>query len=130
MNAIQPSRPPVEPRETRSSTTRQKKTRSRVNRHPYKAVALENTTKLLANVVLFAVTVYGLGHLLPYVWSQQQKWQEIKTEVEQAEGRVNTLNKDFSRYFDPRQEKTVMEEQSTLVEPGQRQVLWQNKSGK
>jgi hypothetical protein len=130
MNAIQPSRPPVQPRETRQVATRQKNNQRRQNRHPYRGMLLENTAKLFANVTLSALAMYGLAQLFPYLWSQQQKWQEISTEVKQAEGRVYTLRKDFSRYFDPRQTDSVMKEQSNLLEPGQRQVFWQNKPTK
>ena len=130
MNAIQPSRPPSQPREPRPSNTRQKKAQRRLNRHPHRARALENTVKLVANTVLCSAAIYGLANLLPNVWAGQQKWQEISTEVKQAQGRVNSLRQDFSRYFDPRQAKTVMQEQSNLVEPGQRQVFLLDQSKK
>lgn len=126
MNAIQPSIPPVQPGD-RQVAKRHKSTRRRPSRHPYRSIALENTAKLFANIVLCTVAVYGLTQILPYLWLQQQKWQEINTEVEQAEGRVKSLRQDFNRYFDPRQTKTLMKEQSNLLEPGQRQVLWSNK---
>ncbi len=128
MNAIQPSMPPVEPRETRKVTTRHKHTRRRLSHNRYRTQALENTAKLFVNVVLSAAAVYGLVQLLPYLWTQQQKWQEINTEVKQAEGRVNHLRQDFNRYFDPHQAEALMKEQSNLLEPGQRQVFWSNKS--
>lgn len=93
-------------------------------------MALETTAKLAVNVVLSAAAVAGLVQLLHYQSSQQAKLQEIQTEVKLAEGRVNRLQTDFSRYFDPQQARTVMQEQSNRVEPGQRQVVWLGKAAK
>ena len=130
MHAIQPSKQPLQSRETRQVATRQKNTRRRLNRHPYRVIALENTAKLLANVIVCLVAVYGLARLLPYLWLQQQKWQEINTEVQQAQGRVDNLRQDFNRYFDSREANTLMKEQTNLLEPGQKQVFWQNQPKK
>jgi outer membrane murein-binding lipoprotein Lpp len=130
MNAIQPSKPPLQPRETRQVAKRQKNSRLRLNRHPYKAVAIENSAKLVANIVISALALYGLSRLLPNFWTGEQKLQEISTEVKQTEGRVNDLRQDFDLYFDSRQANTLMQEQSTLFEPGTKQVFWQKKSPK
>lgn len=126
MNAIQPSRPPVQPVKPR--LTHKKKSRRR--HHPYRMMALETTAKLTANFVVAVLAVSGLAHLLPYQLSQYDKLQEIDQEVNQAEGRVNKLQTDFNRYFDPQQARSVMQEQSTLVNPGQRQVLLLDKADK
>jgi hypothetical protein len=127
MNAIQPSRPPVQPRENRQVARRSKNNQSR-RRHSYRGILLENTAKLCASTAIASLALYGLAQLLPYVWSQQQNSQEISREVQQTEGRVNNLRKDFSFYFDPHQTETIMKEQSNLLEPGQRQVFLQNNS--
>lgn len=124
MNAIQPSRPPVQPRENRQVARRSKNNQHR-HRRSYQGILLENTAKLFASTAIASLALYGLAQLLPQVWSQQQKSQEISREVKQTEGRVNTLRQDFSVYFDPRQAETVMKEQSNLIQPGQRQVFLQ-----
>jgi outer membrane murein-binding lipoprotein Lpp len=93
-------------------------------------MALETTAKLTANVVLSAVAIAGLVKLLPYQLSQQEKLQEIQTEVQQTETRVNRLRTDFNRYFDPQQATIIMQEQSNRVAPGQRQVILVDKSTK
>lgn len=128
MNAIQPSRPPVQ--HEASPAPRPKKTQRRPRRHAYKAIAVENTARLCTNVAISAIAAYGLAHLLPHLWSQQQKWQEISTEVQRTEGRVNNLQQDFQRYFDPRQTETLMKQQSNMLEPGESQVIWQHKPAK
>lgn len=125
MNAIQPPKPPVQPRD-RQVASRKKNSR-RLNRHPYKAMAVENSAKLVANIVVSAVALYGLARLLPYSWTGEQKWQEISTEVDRTQGRVNELRQDFDRYFDSSQTSTLMQEQSTLLPPGTKQVFWQKK---
>ena len=93
-------------------------------------MAIENSAKLIANIVISAVALYGLSRLLPNFWTGEQKLQEISTEVKQTEGRVNDLRQDFDLYFDSRQANTLMQEQSTLFEPGTKQVFWQKKSPK
>jgi hypothetical protein len=120
MKAIQSSKPPlqtVEPRRANPQIKRRRRPRSSRVR------ALEATVKLAVNVVVSAAAVYGLVKLLPYQWSQQEKLWEIQTEVNLAEGRVNRLRADFNRYFDPQQAKSIMQEQSNRVDPGQRPVI-------
>lgn len=127
MNATQPSRPPLQKSETRRTAP---KIKSRRRPHPYRAIAVETTAKLAVNVVFLAAAVSGLVRLLPLQWSQQEKLQEIQTEVKLTEGRVNLLRTDFDRYFDPQQAKNIMSEQSNRVAPGQRPVILLNRSAK
>lgn len=119
MNAIQPLRPlqPVKPRR-----------HHRRCRRPYRFMALQTTAKLTVNVLLSAAAVSALVKLLPYYQSQQQKLQEIQTEVNMTEGRVDSLRTAFSRYFDPQQAKSIMQDQSNRVDPGQRSVFLVNKA--
>ncbi len=126
MNAIQPSRPP-QPQQTRRSK-RRPKSEKRQQRHSNRSLVLENTAKLFVNCAISGLTLYSLAQLLPYLWSQQQKWHAINTEVQQVERRVSHLRQEFNLYFDPRQSSTLMKEQNNLVEPGQRQVFLLDKS--
>ncbi len=126
MNAIQPSRPPLQPVEPRRVTPQIKRRRRRPRSN--RLVALETTAKLAVNVVLSAAAVSGLVKLLPYQWSQQEKLWEINSEVKLVEGRVNHLRTDFNRYFDPQKAKSVMQEQSNRVAPGQRPVILLDKA--
>ncbi len=124
MNAIQPSKPLLQPVEPH----RQVNPRPRHRRHSYRAMVLEPTAKLAVNIVLSAAAVTALVQLLHYQWSQQQKLGEIQTQVKLIEGRVNHLQTDFVRYFDPQQAKNVMQEQSNRLDPGQRQVVLLDKA--
>lgn len=125
MNAIQPSRNTLQPVEPRRVVPQRK---SRNRRHPHRSMALQTTVKLTVNVLLSAAAVSALVKLLPYYQSQQEKLQEIQTEVKLTEGRVNRLRTDFNRYFDPQQAKNIMQEQSNRVNPGQRPVILLNKA--
>ncbi len=126
MNAIQPSRPPLQPVEPRRVVL-QRKSRNRCR--PYRSMAVQTTVKLTVNVLLSAAAVSALVKLLPYYQSQQEKLQEIQTEVNLTEGRVNRLRTDFNRYFDPQQAENIMQEQSNRVNPGQRPVILLNQAG-
>lgn len=122
MNAIKPDLPQVPPVSSPRSAARR-----RSQRHPYRAIAVETTAKLTVNLVLSAAAIGGLAQLIPYNFSQQAKLAEIQTEVKIAEKRVNRLRNDFSRYFDPQQGKSIMQEQSHRSDPNQRQVIWVDK---
>ncbi|HEY9703121.1 MAG TPA: hypothetical protein V6C58_11780, partial [Allocoleopsis sp.] len=86
------------------------------------------TTKLAVNIFLSAVALGTIIQLWAYYNSQQSKLGEIKTEVKQTEKRVNRLRSDFNRNFDPQQSQSIMQEQSPLIDPSQRQILWLDKN--
>lgn len=125
MNAIQPDQPlqPLEPR-------RVPRTIRRTQRYSLGAVAGETTAKVVVNSVLCAAAISGLVQLLPYHLSQQTKLREVRAEVKRAEERVKSLRSDFNRSFDPGQAKSVMREQSSWVDPTQRQIVWQESGTK
>ncbi|PLZ40338.1 hypothetical protein CBP27_07025, partial [Fischerella thermalis WC542] len=81
------------------------------------------TAKIGVNIVISVAAVTALVRLLPYHWSQQAKLQEINTELRQVEARVNALNVEFSRNFDPRQAKSIMQEQGYRFDPNQRPIM-------
>ncbi|WP_026731349.1 hypothetical protein [Fischerella sp. PCC 9605] len=123
MNAIQPTRPPLEPIQRRRVAPRPKR---HLRQRSYQVMALETTAKIGVNVVISAAALSALVQLLPYHWSQQDKLREIRTEVKQMEERVNSLQAEFSRNFDPRQTKSIMQEQGYRFDPRQRQVVLMN----
>ncbi len=120
MNALPKPRQSLE---TVAPLAPKRKTRQRSRLHPYRGIALENTAKLVVNMVLVAGAVSALVKLLPYNISQQAKLQEISTEVQQTESRVADLQTDFKRSFAPEQAKIIMAEQSSRVDPRQRPVF-------
>jgi predicted fused transcriptional regulator/phosphomethylpyrimidine kinase len=80
--------------------------------------------KLAVNIVLAIAAVSALVKLIPYNLSQQAKLRELTTEVAAVEGRVEQVKTDFHRHFDPRQATSVMQEQTSRVQPGQRPIVW------
>lgn len=127
MNAFQPSRPPLQPIQKRRVVPRPKR---HLRQRSHRVMALETTAKIAVNLAISAAAVSALTQLLPYHWSQQEKLREIRTEVKLMEGRVNILQAEFSRNFDPRQTKSIMEQQGYRFDPNQRPVVLLNQDGK
>lgn len=129
MNAIQPLRPPQETALKPVPSRRVARTHHRVKRNNSATfITVETTAKLVVNILLSTAAIGTLVQLLPYHKSVQVKLQEIKAEVTQTEERVNRLQKDFSRSFDPQQAKNVMQEQSHRVDPSRRQIVLLDKN--
>ncbi|NMG10756.1 hypothetical protein [Brasilonema sp. UFV-L1] len=121
MNAFQPSRLSPQPAQQRRITPRPKR---RLRQRSYQVMALETTVKIAVNVVISTAAVSALVQLLPYHWSQQEKLRTIRIDVKQMEERVYGLQTEFSRNFDPRQAKMIMQEQGYRFDPNQRQVVF------
>lgn len=126
MNAFQPSRQPLQPIQKRQTPRPKRHLRQR----SYQVMALEASVKIGVNFVILAAAASALTQLLPYHWLQQQKLREVRTEVKIMEGRVNTLQAEFIRNFDPRQTKTMIEQQGYKFQPNQRLVVLTNQDGK
>ncbi|MFN6569073.1 hypothetical protein A6770_05975 [Nostoc minutum NIES-26] len=127
MNAIQPSTPPLQPIQKRRAVPRPKR---HLRQRSHQVMVLETTAKIAVNFAISAAAVSALVQLLPYHWSQQEKLREIRTEVKLMEGRVNSLQAEFSRNFDPRQTKSIMEQQGYRFDPNQLPVVIVNQDSK
>jgi uncharacterized membrane protein len=82
------------------------------------------TTKLGVNLLLSFIAVTALVKLLPYNMAQQESFKELQSKVVEVENRVDRLQTDFNHHFDPKQARSVMQAESTRIEPGQRQIVW------
>lgn len=122
MHALRPSQPPLQPVEPRRRVAL--RARAGQNRNSHRAIAAEVGAKLTVNVILAIAAVTTLVKLLPYNLAQQDKLQELKTEVTAVENRVDRLRTDFNRHFDPQQARNIMQEQNAWIEPGRQQVVW------
>ncbi len=125
MNATQPSRRAPEAPEPRR---RPRRTQQPRRSKPYNAIALETFAKLAVNVTLSIAAVAALVQLLPYHFSTQAKLREIREEVKETQARVNGLQNEFKRAFDPQQAKTMMQQQSPRVDPARRQIILMDKN--
>ncbi|WP_066384114.1 MULTISPECIES: hypothetical protein [unclassified Anabaena] len=127
MNAFQPSRLPQQP------PIQKKPAAPRPKRHlrqrSYKVMAVEVTAKITVNFAISAAAISALLQLLPHHFSQQAKLVELLTEVKKMERRVSSLQAEFSRNFDPRQTKSVMQEQVFKFEANQRPVVLTDQYG-
>ncbi len=123
MNAIQPSRPPLQPIQKRRVIPRPKR---HLRQRSYQVMALESTAKIAVNLVITAIAGSALAQLLPYHWLQQEKLREISTEVKLMEVHVNSLQAEFSRNFDPQQTKSIMQQQGYRFDPNQRRIVLMN----
>jgi len=104
--------------------TRRQMVRRRPRRNPHRAVVFESGFKLGVNCLLSVIAVSALVKLVPYNLAQQAKLKEIRIEVSEVEGRVDHLQAELNRQFDPQQTMSVMQEESTRVDPRQRQIVW------
>jgi len=125
MHATQPQRrlQPVRSA-SRSVSTPSRSIRSQHSSRHHRARAIESSAKLSVNCILAIAAGTALVKLLPYGFEQQAKLQQIHSEVVLVKERVDRLQTDFNRNFDPQQTKAIMQEQSSRVDPQQRQVIW------
>ncbi|MEH2066993.1 MAG: hypothetical protein V7K47_02275 [Nostoc sp.] len=127
MNAIQPSRPPLQPIQKRRIIPRPKR---HLRQRSYQVMALESTAKIAVNLFITAAAASALAQLLPYQWLQQQKLREIRTEVNLMKGHVDSLQAEFNRNFDPQQAKSIRQQQGYRFDPSQRRVVLMNQDGR
>lgn len=120
MNAFQPSTPPQQPIQKPRAVPRPKR---HLRQRSHQVMALETTAKIGVNCAIATVAVCALVQLLPYHWLQQDKLREVRTELKQMEGRVSSLQAEFSRNFDPQQTKSIMQQQGYRFDPNQRLIV-------
>ncbi len=97
---------------------------SQQKKFTYLGITIESTTKLLTNILISACITSALLKLLPHYQSIQEKLQVIESEIEATTERLNNEKENFSRYFDPSQAQTIMQEQSNRVDPNQIPIIW------
>lgn len=98
----------------------------RVSRQ-YRLVAFETCLRLGVNVGLSAIALSTLVYLVPYRTAQAQKLKEVQSEVQQTEARVAQIQAEFSRNFDSSQVKAILQEQTHMVDPSQRVVIFDDR---
>jgi hypothetical protein len=121
MQAIQPSRPPLEPNHKRPHKPRPKK---HLRQRSHQVMALETTAKIGVNVLISAAAISALANLIPHNWVQQDKLRTIRTQVGLMETRVNTIKTEFNRNFDPTQTNRIMQEQGYRIDPNQHPIVF------
>lgn len=123
MNALQDPRQVAQPVQNHRVIQRPKR---RLRQRSHHIMALEITVKIGVNFAILATAISALTQLLPYHWSQQDKLRAIRTEVNVTQERVNNLQLELNRNFDPRQAKALMQQQGYRFDPKQKQVVFPN----
>ena len=127
MNASQPSRPPLQPIQKRRAVPRPKR---HLRQRSYQLMSLETSAKIAVNLAISAAAVSALMQLVPYHLTQQNKLREVRTEVKLMEERVETLQTEFKRNFDPHQAHSIRQQQAYRFDPQQLPVVFVNRDGK
>jgi hypothetical protein len=109
-------------RQNKSRSRRKKETRRTSPR--YGGLTLEIMAKLLVNGVIATVAVTALNQLIPTYQTQLSRLEEVEKEVERTQARVDQLNHEFTRNFDPYQSEVIMQEQTNQIKPSQRHIVW------
>lgn len=148
MNALpKPSRPPLHPvrskparsrrpsRNLASQTPRRSRRvrsrrRSQGSSQPRAArtLAIENATKIAIDLVIAGATLSALVQLVPNRLAQKQNLQELRSEVQLTQNRVDRLQQDFNHYFDPQQSRSILLEQSHLADPDRVRIILQDET--
>ena len=97
-------------------------------RTPYKAawqaIAFESSVKLTVNLLLAIIAATTIAKLVPYYRAQQARLTTLQASVEAAELKNTELRAQFNQNFDPTQAARIMQEQSGMGYPNQKQVIW------
>lgn len=122
-----PARQPQRRKSRRARTTPQQRKQQQQTHH--RLLVMEAGLKIGMNVVISGVALVTLFNIVPHRVAQQQKMQELRTEVQVTEKRVNQLKADFNRAFDPGQERQIAQEQTHFVDPNRTPIVWLNRKG-
>jgi len=123
MSAIRPVPQRIQPV---SASSRRRPPRISQHRlsHNRRVLTVETTVKLGVNLILSAFSLSALIQILPQHRSASEKVQDIRAEVKMTEERVIKEKEEFSRYFDPQQTKSIMQEQGNRIDPSQKPIIF------
>jgi hypothetical protein len=88
--------------------------------HQQKLVA--TTGKLVVYSMLFVLSTVSLVKMVSYNVTQQSKLHLLRSEVKDAKQRMQLVDEDFQRSFDPHMAKELMQESSYKVAPDQKPI--------
>ncbi len=125
MNALRqfPAEPMRSPAPQRRRRPQAQPNASR-NQQRYRAMAIESGVKVGVNLGISFIALSTLIHLLPYRSIQAQKLKEVQAEVQRTELRVGQLQADFDRATDKTQIKSILQEQTHMVDPTRKALIF------
>ena len=114
---------PPRPKKPRSQGKNQRKKNTRRRLPRYRGLTLELTAKILVNTVLVTAAIAAIAKLENNYHTQHLRLEEVQQEVKQTQARVDELNREYSRHFDPYQREILMQQQTNQIKPNQRHVI-------
>ncbi len=109
-------------RSKKAPSSRKKAKRRQLPRH--RGLTLELSSKIIVNCVMIAAAITAISKLVPNYQTQRLRLEEVQEEVAQTQARVDELNREFTRNFDPHQSEIIMQEQTNQIKPNQRHIVW------
>lgn len=103
--------------------------RQQAQAHRHRLLMAESVGKIAVSIAICSVSVATLANIIPARISQQEKLQEIQSEVTMTEARVAKLKSEFSRTFDPAQVSAIAQEQTHFTDPNRTPVVWVDGKG-
>ena len=123
-----PNQTPQVPSQASLQASEARRGTARPKRVPYEgvrqAIAFESSVKLTVNLLLAIVASTTIAKLIPYYQSQQSRLTTLQNSVQVAERKNAELRSQFNRNFDPAQAARIMQEQSGMSYPNQKNVVW------
>ncbi len=124
----QPRHRPVSPqRSMRRVALPQQRQQRHAKKH--RLLVVESMVKIAVSLVVSTVSIATLAHVIPTRVSQQEKLQELRSEVTMTEQRVAKLRTEFSRSFDSNNVRDIAQEQTHFSDPNRTPVVWLDKKG-
>ncbi|MGD1936382.1 MAG: hypothetical protein ACFCA4_02330 [Cyanophyceae cyanobacterium] len=108
----------------RRKSQQKPKTKTTLNRAVV-AQTLELSVKLGVNGILGAAAIIGLVKLVPHTLNRHTGLQQIQAESYAVEARVQNLQQEFRRYFDPREAEAIARQETIRLAPDQRRIYMQ-----
>lgn len=87
---------------------------------------LELSIKLGVNGILGVAAIIGLIKLVPYTFHRHTGLQQLQAEAIAVEGRVDVLQQDFHRYFDPNEAEAIARQETIRIGPNQKRIYLQS----
>jgi len=89
----------------------------------HKELATESALKSLVYFTLSITASVACVNLINYGSTQQENLREVEVAVKAKEQRVEELRNKFNRNFDPHQKRSLMQEQTPLLDPEKMRVI-------
>ena len=115
---------PTEPTPRRSRSRRRAPRQRRQQLPASRTLAAEAGLKLGINSLLIAAAIAALNQLLPIYRQQQQQLDRLQADLGRTEQRVDRLRQRLGHNLNPQHPGMIVREQTHLLRPAQRRIIW------